>query len=147
MNENTTLTNGTNTNLFAVTAPTEGNANQIRYSTTTDTTDLFNIVTGKSENCKTLIGGAPIEVVAMAITGANVNETKDDENSPIVNKPVCHFLTADGKHYSSLSNGICRNAAALLEVGLTPTTETPIKIQFVTVDTKKGTAYTFNLVK
>lgn len=147
MNENTTLTNSANNNLFAVTAPAEGNTNQIRYSTTTDTTDLFNIVTGKSENCKSLIGGAPIEVVAMAITGANVNEVKDDEDSPKVNKPVCHFLTADGKHYSSMSNGICRNVAALLEVGLNPTAETPIKIEFVTVDTKKGTAYTFNLVK
>lgn len=147
MNENTTLTNGANKNLFAVTAPTEGNTIQIRYSTTTDTTDLFNIVTGKSENCKALIGGDPIEVLAMAITGADVNEVKDDADSPIVNKPVCHFLTADGKHYSSMSNGICRNAAALLEVGLTPTAETPIKLQFVTVDTKKGTAYTFNLVK
>lgn len=146
MNENTTLSN-CNDNMFAVTAPVDGNTNQIRYSTTTDTTDLFNIVTGKSENCKSLIGGEPIEVVAMAITGANVNEVKDDENTPIVNKPVCHFLTTDGKHYSSMSNGICRNVAALLEVGLTPTPETPIKIQFVTVETKKGTAYTFNLIK
>ncbi len=147
MNENTTLTNGNANNTFAVTSPVEGNTNQIRYSTTTDTTDLFNIVTGKSENCKALIGGAPIEVVAMAITGANVHEVKDDEDSPEVNKPVCHFLTSDGKHYSSMSNGICRNAAALLEVGLTPTESTPIKIQFVTVETKKGTAYTFNLIK
>lgn len=147
MNENTTLTNSNNNNVFAVTEPVSGNTNQIRYSTTTDTTDLFNIVTGKSENCKNLIGGDPIEVVAMAITGANVNEVKDDENTPTVNKPVCHFLTSDGKHYSSMSNGICRNVAALLEVGLTPTPETPIKIQFVTVDTKKGTAYTFNLIK
>lgn len=147
MNENTTLTNSNDNNMFAVTAPVDGNTNQIRYSTTTDTTDLFNIVTGKSENCKVLIGGDPIEVVAMAITGANVNEVKDDENTPIVNKPVCHFLTCDGKHYSSMSNGICRNVAALLEVGLTPTPETPIKIQFVTVETKKGTAFTFNLIK
>lgn len=146
MNENTTLSN-CNDNMFAVTAPVEGNTNQIRYSTTTDTTDLFNIVTGKSENCKSLIGGEPIEVVAMAITGANVNEVKDDENTPKVNKPVCHFLTSDGKHYSSMSNGICRNVSALLEVGLTPTPERPIKIQFVTVETKKGTAYTFNLIK
>ena len=147
MNENTTLTNSDGNNTFAVTAPVEGNTNTIRYSTTTDTTDLFNIVTGKSENCKVLIGGAPIEVIGMAITGANVNEIKDDDNSPKVNKPVCHFLTADGKHYSSMSNGICRNVAALMEVGLTPTPETPIKIQFVTVETKKGTAYTFNLIK
>lgn len=147
MNENTTLTNSNANNTFAVTAPVEGNTNQIRYSTTTDTTDLFNIVTGKSENCKSLIGGSPIEVVAMAITGANVNEVKDDENTPKVNKPVCHFLTADGKHYSSMSNGICRNVAALLEVGLAPTESNPIKIQFVTVETKKGTAYTFNLIK
>lgn len=147
MNENTTLTNSNANNTFAVTAPVDGNTNQIRYSTTTDTTDLFNIVTGKSENCKVLVGGDPIEVVAMAITGANVNEVKDDENTPIVNKPVCHFLTSDGKHYSSMSNGICRNVAALLEVGLTPTPETPIKIQFVTVETKKGTAFTFNLIK
>ncbi len=147
MNENTTLTNSNNNNMFAVTAPVDGNTNQIRYSTTTDTTDLFNIVTGKSENCKVLIGGDPVEVVAMAITGANVNEVKDDDNTPIVNKPVCHFLTSDGKHYSSMSNGICRNVAALLEVGLTPTESTPIKIQFVTVETKKGTAFTFNLIK
>lgn len=147
MNENTTVANGNNNNMFAITAPIEGNTNQIRYSTTTDTTDLFNIVTGKSENCKSLIGGDPVEVVAMAITGANVNEVKDDEKTPIVNKPVCHFLTSDGKHYSSMSNGICRNVAALLEVGLTPTPESPIKIQFVTVETKKGTAFTFNLIK
>lgn len=147
MNENTTLSNCNDNNMFAVTAPVEGNTNQIRYSTTTDTTDLFNIVTGKSENCKSLIGGEPIEVVAMAITGANVNEVKDDENTPIVNKPVCHFLSADGKHFSSMSNGICRNVAALLEVGITPTETTPIKIQFVSVETKKGTAFSFNLIK
>lgn len=146
MNENTNTLATVDDSLFAITEE-KANGNSIRHTTTVDTVDLFNILTGKSENCKVLLGQPPITVTAFAITGANVHSEKDDDDSPIVNKPVCHFLTDDGRHFSSMSNGICRNVAALIESGLTATPETPIKLQFVTVDTKKGTAYTFNLVR
>lgn len=122
-----------------------GQGAKVRETTTTVTTVLFNAVSGGSESIKPLIDKDPVSVVDIVVTSADVHEDKDDETSPMINRPVVHFFTADGKHYSSLSNGIVRTVSNLLACGLIPTHENPIKIKFKTVETKKGTAHVFEL--
>lgn len=118
----------------------------VRESTTAETSTLFNAVNGGAESCKVLVDKDAIDVVNIVVTSTDVHENKDDEESPIVNKPVAHFFTSDGKHYSSLSNGIIRTVRNLLGCGITPTKETPLKIKFISRETKRGTAYVFELV-
>lgn len=145
--EKNEITTVKNDGVFAITTPNENSKSELRFTTTTDNIDLFNIMTGKSENIKSIIDKGAIEVVNIAVTTADVNSDKNDENSEIVRRPVVHFLTKDGKHYSTMSNGVIRNASALIETGIIPTVESPLKIEFTTVETKFGTAHTFNLVK
>lgn len=118
---------------------------RIRHTTTTDNKKLFNALSGKSEPVKNYLGET-VEVVDIVITAADVANDFNDKNSEKVNKPVVHFFTADGKHLSTLSNGIVRNVKDLLSCGLIPTVESPMNIQFEEVDTPKGTAHIFNLV-
>lgn len=132
-----------NEDAFAIKAAGEGA--KIRETTTSETTVLFNAVSGGSESIKPLIDKDPISVVDIVVTSADVHEEKEDETSPIINRPVVHFFTDDGKHYSSMSNGIVRTVSNLLACGLIPTHETPIKIKFKTVETKRGTAHIFEL--
>ena len=132
-----------NEDAFAIKAAGEGA--KIRETTTTETTVLFNAVAGGSESIKPLIDKEPIEVINIVVTSADVHEEKEDETSPMINRPVVHFFTSDNKHYSSLSNGIVRTVSNLLACGLIPTPETPIKIRFKTVETKRGTAHIFEL--
>ena len=127
---------------FAVLPPDQGET--IRETTTTDTTKLFNAATGTAEPVKSILNKV-IEVTDIVVTSANVHSDKNDEDSPMQNRPVVHFYTTDGKHYSSLSNGIVRTTKALLECGLCPTPENPIKVRFKPIDTKKGTAHIFEL--
>ncbi len=117
----------------------------IRDTTTSDTATLFNAVSGGSKAVKELIGKDPINVTAIVVTSADVNEERDDETSPIISRPVVHFFTDTGEHYSSLSNGIVRTTKNLLACGLVPTAETPIKIRFKEIETKKGKAHIFEL--
>lgn len=143
--ENTTLSiTPVNPDIFAVTAP--GNAPAVRHSSTTETTTLFNAVNGSGTPIKDILGDT-IEVVDVVVTSVEVHEDKNDEDSPIVNKPCANFFTTDGQHYSSLSNGIVRAVKNLFNCGLTPTPETPIKIRFKTVNTPRGVAHTFDLAK
>ncbi|MBO5932203.1 MAG: hypothetical protein J6Q19_00560 [Bacteroidaceae bacterium] len=128
---------------FEVTAAGEGRT--VRESTTGDTAKLFNAVSGASDPVKSLLG-QEVEVTDIVVTSADVHEDKDDEDSPLENRPVVHFYTSDGKHYSSLSNGIVRTTKALLECGICPTKENPIKVRFRTVETRRGTAHIFELV-
>ena len=132
-----------NEDAFAIKAAGEGA--KIRETTTTETTTLFNAISGGSESIKPLIDKEPVNVVDIVVTSADVHEEKEDETSPIINRPVVHFFTDDGKHYSSLSNGIVRTVSNLLACGIIPTKETPIKIKFKTVETKRGTAHVFEL--
>lgn len=132
-----------NDDAFAIKNAGEGA--KIRETTTSETTVLFNAVSGGSESIKPLIDKDPINVVDIVVTSADVHEEKEDETSPIINRPVVHFFTDDGKHYSSMSNGIVRTVSNLLACGLIPTHETPIKIKFKTVETKRGTAHIFEL--
>lgn len=127
---------------FSITDPGEGKT--VRESTTGDTAKLFNAVSGASDPVKELIG-KEVEVTDIVVTSTDVHEIKDDETSPMINRPVVHFYTVDGKHYASLSNGIVRTTKALLECGIVPTPETPIKIKFRTVETRRGTAHIFEL--
>lgn len=118
---------------------------EIRHSTTTDNAKLFNALRGKSISIRDVIGET-FDIIDIVITANDVLKDKDDESLGKENKPIVHFYTKDGQHLSSLSNGIIRNTKALLETGIIPTEESPIKIKFDEVKTKKGTAFTFELV-
>ena len=124
----------------------EGEGKKVRYTTTTDTVDLFNAVNGGSEPLKNYIG-KELELTDIIVTSADVHEDVNDEKSPVVSKPCVHFYTTDGKHITTLSNGIIKSAKCLIECGLTPTKEAPVTIRIKTIETKKGTAHTFDLVK
>lgn len=154
---NTKTNTQENTNTFALANFSEdfnkkfevtdaGKGAPVRESTTAETNILFNAVSGGAESCKVLVDKDSIKVVNIVITSADVHEDKDDENSKLVNKPVAHFFTADGKHYSSLSNGIIRTVKNLLGCGIIPTAENPLEIKFVSRETKRGTAFIFELV-
>ena len=132
-----------NEDAFAVQAAGAGTV--IRETTTTETSTLFNAVSGGSKAVKELLDKDVISVVDIVITSADVHEVKDVETSPIISRPVVHFFTADGEHYSTLSNGIVRTTKNLLACGLVPTKETPIKIRFKEIETKKGIAHIFEL--
>lgn len=117
----------------------------VRYTTTVDDAALFNAVNGSSESVKNYMD-TDITVKDIVITSADVHDEKDNEESPVHSKPCVHFYTTDDKHIASLSNGIIRAAKALINCGFTPTAERPITIKFKAVETKKGTAHTFDLV-
>ena len=130
--------------VFAV--DTNCTANALRYSTTTDDVKLFNAMNGGSEPASDYIG-QEVEVSDIIITSAEVAEDPNDDTSETVSKPCAHFITTDGKHLATLSNGIIKACKNLLSVGFAPTAESPITIKFKTIKTKKGTAHTFDLVK
>jgi hypothetical protein len=133
------------TAIFATTEETEANANIRFASEGVDNKQLFNALRGKSESVKDLIGER-IEIASIVITGANVNKDINDETKGKENRPITHFFTTDNRHISSMSHGIAVNAQALFECGMYPTSENPIKIEFTEVQTKRGTAYSFDLV-
>lgn len=128
---------------FEVAAAGEGAA--VRESTTGETAKLFNAVSGASDPVKELLG-KEVDITDIVVTSADVHTDMNDEESPLENRPVVHFYTVDGKHYSSLSNGIVRTTKALLECGICPTKDNPIKVRFRTVETRRGTAHIFELV-
>lgn len=133
------------TAIFATTEQTESNANIRFASEGVDNKQLFNALRGKSESVKDLIGER-IEIASIVITGANVNKDINDESKGKENRPITHFFTTDNRHISSMSHGIAVNAQALFECGMYPTPENPIEIEFTEVQTKRGTAYSFDLV-
>lgn len=131
-------------NIFKVAA--EGDGATVRFSTTVDDVELFNAVSGTSDPVKDYLD-QEVEVCEIVITSADIHEDVNDDDSPIVSKPCVHFYTTDGKHLATLSNGIIKNTRDLIGVGFAPTKEHPITIRFRTVQTKKGIAHTFDLVK
>ena len=124
-----------------------GTGAKIRTATTTDDVTLFNALNGSAEKVEDYIG-KDVTVSDIIVTSADVlkdiNDTDPDGEKE--NRPVVHFFTTDGHHISSISNGIRRATMNLLEVGFGPTKESPIKIRFKEVKTKKGTAHSFDLI-
>lgn len=149
MNENFEVMNMNSNNAeiekaFETVDVNENNA-RIRYSTTTETNDLFNALSGKSEPVKKYIGET-VSVVKMVVTANDIDIDRENPDMGKVNKPIVHFFTTDGKHISTLSNGIIRNVKFMLECGIIPTVENPINIRFDTVETTKGIAHTFDIM-
>lgn len=147
--QNTTLANIHTQNMnneFAVTAAGEGAV--IRTATTTDDVVLFNAVNGSAENVVDYMNN-DIKVVNIVVTSADILKDINDpdpENGEKENKPVIHFFTDDGKHISSISNGIIRATKNLLSCGFIPTAEQPITIRFKEIRTKRGIAHSFDLI-
>lgn len=129
--------------IYAIVEP--GTGPLLRSSTTDDNAKLFNALNGSSESVKNWLG-EEIDVTDIVITSADVPSIMGDEDSERVCKPCVHFFTLDGTHISSISNGIVKSTKMLLACGLTPTEEHPIRIRFKEVETKKGTAHTFEMV-
>lgn len=148
--ENTTLAKvEVDKAIFKVVA--EGEGQTVRYTTTFDDADLFNAINGGSDPVKKYLG-QEVEVVNLLITSAELHEGRtadgeQDENTPIVSKPCVHFYTKDGQHLTTLSNGIVKSAKNLISCGFAPSEGHSVIIKFRTVETKKGTAHTFDLVK
>lgn len=139
----TALTMTVDQSIYAVVEP--GTAPLLRTSTTTDNTKLFNALNGNADTVKQWLG-EEVDVTAIVVTSADVPSIMGDEDSERVCKPCVHFFTLDGSHISSISNGIIRATKMLLACGLTPTEDSPIRIIFKEITTKKGTAHTFDMV-
>lgn len=125
-----------------------GQGAKVRESTTSDNVVLFNAVNGSAEKVEDYLG-LEVDIVDIVVTSADVLKDINDpdpEHGEKENKPVMHFFTADGKHISSISNGIRRATENLLACSFIPTPEHPFKIRFKEVKTKKGTAHSFDLV-
>ena len=123
-----------------------GTAPPLRTATTTNTAKLFNALNGSAKPVKEYLG-EEIDITDIVITSADVPSIMGDDDSEKVCKPCVHFYTLDGEHISSISNGIIKATKMLLSCGLTPTPDTPIRIVFKEITTKKGTAHSFDLVE
>lgn len=156
--ENTNVTENTNTSIVSVSTNTfdlskefevsaAGTGPKIRTTTTSDDVTLFNAINSSAEKVEDYLDQT-VEVASIVVTSADIlidiNDTDPDGEKE--NKPVVHFFTTDGKHISSISNGIKRATENLLSVGFGPSEGAPIKITFKEVKTKKGTAHSFDLV-
>ena len=129
--------------IYAIVEP--GTGPLLRSSTTDDNAKLFNALNGSSESVKNWLG-EEIDVTDIVITSADVPSIMGDEDSERVSNTCVNFFTLDGTHISSISNGIVKSTKMLLACGLTPTEDNPIRIRFKEVETKKGTAHTFEMV-
>lgn len=129
--------------IYATVEP--GTAPLIRSSTTTENVKLFNALNGSSESVKNWLG-EEIDVIDIVITSADVPSIMGDDDSDRVCKPCVHFFTLDGNHISSISNGIIKATKMLLSCGFLPSEDEPIRIRFREVETKKGTAHTFDMI-
>lgn len=163
MNENEVIMNETENNATSLTlakikttdlsdqfATLEaGKGDTVRSSTTYDDVTLFNAVNGSAEKVEDYIDQC-VEITDIVVTSADVSDDINDpdaKNCDKHNKPVVHFFTKDGKHISSISNGISRAAKNLLSCGFIPTAEQPFTIKFKQIKTKKGMAHSFDLIK
>ena len=131
---------------FAVTEAGQGAV--IRTATNTDDVLLFNAVNGSAEKVEDYFG-QDIKVTDIVVTSADILKDINDpdpENGERENKPVVHFFTADGKHISSISNGIIRATKNLLSCSFIPSADRPITIRFKEIRTKKGVAHSFDMI-
>lgn len=121
----------------------------IRTSTTTDDVMLFNAVNGSAEGIVDYLD-QEVAITDIVVTSADILKDINDpdpDNGERENKAVVHFFTADGKHISSISNGIARAAKNLLSCGFIPTADQPITIRFKEIRTKRGIAHSFDMVR
>lgn len=119
----------------------------VRESTTSDNKVLFNACNGSGEPIKALVNtGEIISVVDIIVTSTDVPSERDNPDSEKVSHPVAHFFTDDGKHYSTLSNGIMRGVKLMFATGMTPTPDNPVSLVFKTTETKNGTAHVLDMV-
>lgn len=146
VSENTTtaIVNAVNDVYAVVSADTA--IDNVRESTTQSTAKLFNALNGSAMSIKSILGET-LDITDIVVTSAIVNKDINDtsDNPDKVNTPVVHFYDITGGHYSSISHGIVRSVKNLLSTGIVPTPESPVKLKFLTVETKKGTAHTFEL--
>lgn len=144
--ETTTAVATVNNNAFKVYEVTD-EVPPIRESTTTDEKVLFNALSSPSQKLKDFIGHE-LNVTAIVVTNALVKKDINDksETAERENKPCVHFFTDMGEHISTVSNGVTRSVKNLLNVGIIPTVENPLKIRVITSDTKNGTMHSFELV-
>lgn len=118
----------------------------IRYTTTADEVQLFNVLNGTGGKVADYLG-QEVKVTGIVISSSDVlKDMNDDENGERECKPVVHFILDSSEQISSISNGIIRAARNLLSVGFIPTPEKPFTIRFKEVKTKKGTAHSFDLI-
>jgi hypothetical protein len=125
-----------------------GTGAKIRATTTTENKYLFNALSAPSKKVKEFLD-EELDIVAIVITSADIAEDyseKDKEDAKKVSVPCVHFFTLDGDHIASVAHGIHRAADSLISTGITPSEDEPITIRFVEVETKKGTAYSFEWV-
>lgn len=122
-----------------------GSHNGVRYTTTADEVKLFNTLNGTGGKVADYIG-QEVSVTDIIITSADVDKDINDPDAGKECKPVVHFVLDNGEQISSISNGIIRAAKNLLSVGFVPTAESPFRIKFKEVKTKKGTAHSFDLI-
>lgn len=137
-----------NSGAYAITSA--GTGAVIRDTSTSETTVLFNAVNGGSSPCSELAEqNKSITVCDIVVTSADVKIDIDDDSDDAEreSKPCCHFFTTDGKHYSSVSNGISRSVKNMFACNIIPTAEHPIEIKFKTQKTKRGITHTFDIVK
>ena len=117
----------------------------VRVSTTFDDVLLFNAVQGSSVPVKNFLDKI-VEVNNIVVTSANIVVDTNNPDGEKESKPVVHFFTVDGDNISSVSNGIIKATKSLFECGFEPNETRTITIKFHTVETKKGTAHTFDLI-
>jgi hypothetical protein len=143
--ETTAITTQTKGN-FEIAAAGQGES--VRATTTDRTSTLFNALNGQGKKIKDVLG-VELTITNIVVTSADVVKNfaeKDKENAEKVSKPCVHFFTDDGQHISSISTGICRATEKLFAAGLTPIEGAPIKLMFITIETKNGTAHSFMLM-
>ena len=143
-NTTTAIVNAVNDVYGVVSADTA--IDTVRESTTQSTAKLFNALNGSAMSIKSILGECR-DITDIVVTSAIVNKDINDNSADAekVNTPVVHFYDTDGNHYSSISHGIVRSVKNLLSTGIVPTPDSPVRIKFITVETKRGIAHTFEL--
>lgn len=133
-----------NDNTFAVYDENDEHE-KLRFTTTSSTITLFNALNGVSIPLKKYIGTV-INVTDVVIGEGLVLKDRDNEEAGKEYIPCIHLFTDNGEHISTLSKGFCNSISNLIECGIIPTPETPIKILVKEEECKKGKMHTFDLV-
>lgn len=123
-------------------------APKIRFASSTDTPTLYNAINGVALKLSDFIGKV-IEITKIVITTAEVNRDCEDEseNAEKVYTPVVHLFTTSGEHISTLSKGIGLSVKGLLEIGIIPTPEYPIRVKVIEAKVKRGLMHSLELIE